>query len=189
MKKAIVLILLATLSVVSQAQTFIAQTKPNNKNAVTATRGAMGTYQSFNYQSGQICAVISNTVTPVASGKLDTLTNADSGYVQFYNCNIVNNNLDMMFDFAVTKISGTVASTAVLQGSLDNQTWNTITGNTTYCAGCVGASATITNTAGTKHYQWYLPHSATNYPFYQIFTGATSGTYTASYTGTVNTKY
>lgn len=179
------IILLAALIAVSgqiQGQTFNTKSKPNE---VVTARGNYGTYAPFSYQTGTICAVISNTVTPVATGKLDTLTNADSGYVQFTN----NSNYDFLFDLAVTKISGTVGSTAVLQGSLDNATWFTLTGNTTYCATCQGASATITNTAGTKHYQWYIPHSSTNYPYYQIFCGATSGTYTASYTGTLNYKY
>jgi hypothetical protein len=181
MKKIIVLIVLAVVSIGSYAQTFT--TKTPGKSG-SATRGNFGTYQSFGQIPGTICAVTSNTVTPVASGKLDTLTNVDTGYVQF----TVPNNLDFTFDFTVTKISGTVAGTALLQGSLDNSTWFTITGNTTYCASCQGASATVTNTTGTKHYQWYVPHSATNYPFYQVQV-ISSGTMTASYNGTLNTKY
>lgn len=165
-----------------EAQTFTAKTPPST---TTAVRGQYGTYQSYGNQSGQICSVYLGTVTPVASGKLDTLTNVDTGYVQF---NILNN-LGLDFDYTVTKISGTVAGTALLQGSYDNQNWITITGNTTYAAGYSGASATITNTAGTKHYHWSVPQDvAPPFPYWQV-QAITSGTMTASYNCTVKSKY
>ncbi len=174
------LFLLAILPMFCGAQVFNSKSEPQNPLTPTSVYGKT----PVNYLTGNICAVIANTVTPVASGKLDTLSGVDTGYVQF----TLNNKFDLLFDFAVTKISGTVAGTSLLQGSLDNATWFTITGSTTYCASCQGASATVTNTTGTKHYQWSLPAAATAYPYYQIQT-ITSGTMTASYTGTVTYKY
>lgn len=167
------------------AQVFNGKAEPQNTQNATSFYGKT----PINYVTGNICAVVLNTVTPVASGKLDTLGllnpgTADTGYLQF----TLNNKFDLLFDFYVTKISGTVAATSLLQGSLDNATWFTLTGNTTYCATCQGASATITNTAGTKHYQWFLPGNATNYPYYQVQT-ITTGTMTATYGGTGSYKY
>jgi len=179
MKQLILILAVVATCFNSIGQTFNTKTTPTNAIQPTAYYGN----QSLNYYTGNICAVVANTVTPVASGKKDTLTNVDTGFVQF----AVNPSYNLLFDYTVTKISGTVAGTALLQGSLDNATWFTITGNTTYCATSQGASATITNTAGTKHYQWFIPTTATNYPFYQIQL-ITSGTMTATYAATAAYK-
>lgn len=175
MKQLIAILALLAIGITSNGQVFTTKATPVNAVQPTSYYGN----QSTNYYTGTICAVVANTVTPVSSGKKDTLTNVDTGFVQF----VVNPSYNLLFDYTVTKISGTVAGTALLQGSLDNATWFTITGNTTYCAGCQGASATVTNTAGTKHYQWFIPNTATNYPYYQIQV-ITSGTMTATYAAT-----
>jgi hypothetical protein len=179
--KIVLIALLGLIALSSQAQVFNA--KPSTAAQIGTPGGPFGTIQQWATINGAICAVITNTVTPVATGKLDTLTNVDTGYVQW----TVNNRWDMLFDFYVTKISGTVAGTSLLQGSIDNATWNTLTGNTTALAGGQGASCTVTNTTGTKHYQWFLPAGSVIYPYYQIQT-ITSGTMTASYGGTVGYK-
>lgn len=191
MKNIVYLLLFLLVATATNAQVFNSKSLPSNPST---GRGTYGTYQAFNYQTGTICTIISNTVTPMpASRAADTLKvpvvnasgyNTDSGYVQFS----FNGNYDMVFDLAITKVSGTLAGTAVLQGSTDNATWHTLTGNTTYCTDCIGASATITNTTGTKHYQWYMPHSATTYPYYQLFP-LLSGTCTATFTGSAGYKY
>ncbi len=174
-----ILIVFLACAVGVYAQTFNPKTPPN---ATTVTRGYYGTYQSSGIKAGTICAVHSNTVTPLAASVLDTLTNTDTGYVQFQNFN----NCDRLFDFSVTKISGTVGGTALLQGSLDNVHWLTITGNTTYYAGAKGASATIAD--ASAHYFWYVPQDQAVTPYYQIQYIST-GTMTATYTSSVNTVY
>lgn len=177
---ALIMLFTCAIPVIGDGQVFNTKTAPTPPAG--PVRGNFGAVQSFTQQNGTICAILSNTVTPVASGKRDTLSNTDTGYVQF----TMNNRFDMLFDLYVTKISGTVAGTSILQGSLDNATWKTITGSTTYSA-TQGASATVTD--GTAHYQWSVPVAAGMvYPFYQIRTIST-GTMTASYTGTANYKY
>mgnify|MGYP006293100257 CR=1 FL=1 len=43
---------------------------------------------------------------------------------------------------------------AILQGSQDGTTWQAITGLTSLCTDCVGASKTITNAKGLNKYTW-----------------------------------
>lgn len=180
MKKILLIIAILGFILPASAQTFNGKSAPANS---IGGQNAVG-HQGFNYLTGNICGIVSGTVTPIATGKLDTLNKGggtiDTGYVQF----TVNGCYNTLFDLAAKKISGTAGGTAILQGSTDNSTWYTLTGVTTYCASCSGASATVTNTAGTTHYQWFLPKDATNYPFYQIryITTDTSGksTYTAT---------
>ncbi len=177
MKFKIIAALICLISYSVTAQTFNSKSQPANAITPTSVYG----HQPYNYLTGTICAIVTGTVTPVATGKRDTLTNTDTGYVQFS----MGGGYDLLFDFAVTKISGTVAGTSLLQGSIDNATWHTLTGNTTYCAGCQGASATVTD--ASAHYQWYIPNNGTNYPYYQIRT-ITSGTMTATYSSTLGYK-
>lgn len=179
----LILLCLCATSFIGGAQTFNSKNAPN---AVSGpTRGVYGNMQSYTSQTGVICAIRSNTVTPLASGVLDTLTNVDTGYVQF----VFPSQLGFLYDFAVTKITGTVAGQAFLYGSIDNATWHIIRGDTTRCVDCVGYAATVTNTAGTKHYQWVVPaNTAPVYPFYQVG-WTTAGTMTASYSGTAKYKY
>lgn len=180
MKKIASFIACMCLFVMAHAQTFRAQTPP--PPAAGPTRGTMGTIQAFTSYPGQICAVVVNTVTPVAAGKLDTLVDVDTGYVQWTSAN----NLARMFEFSFTRISGTAAGTAILQCSKDGTEWKTVTGNTTYVA-TSGASATITG-SGTTKYQWNVPAGVLAYPFWQI-RAITSGTVTGSYAATMNYEY
>ena len=181
MKKIMILLCALLVGSISYAQTFTGKSTPSN--AITSTAGYG--HQPINYTTGQVCNITQGTVTPVASGKLDTLWRAnatDTGYLQW----TLQGTYNFLFDLAVTKISGTVAGTAILQGSIDSKTWHTLTGIATYCADCSGASATVTN--ATAHYQWYLSRDATNYPYYQVryISSDTSGH--SSYTGTANWK-
>lgn len=168
----------------ASAQTFNTKSIPTNAATPTASYG----HQAFNYLTGTICTIVTGTVTPMPSTRAaDTLKSpatgitgyaTDSGYVQFP----FNSRYGRLFRLDVTKISGTLAGSAFLQGSWDNANWFNITGRTTYCTSCVGDSATITNTSGTKQYQWDVPDDAPAYPYYQIFPNL-SGTCTATFTG------
>jgi len=144
-------------------------------------RGIYGTIQPFTFHGVSTYSVVAGVYKPITV--VDTFgVDTTAGQWTF------NNNYDVVVDMAITKISGTVAGTATLQGSMDNATWYAITGNTTYCAACIGASATMTNTAGTKHYQWYVPHSATGYLYYQLLAVPT-GTMSATFNPTVSYRY
>lgn len=144
--------------------------------SASAQRGIYGTYQPYLSQAGVKHNGSGTTVT------VDTLKNVDTSYVRWSFAGDYN----YIFDLSITKLTGTVAGTSLLQGSLDGTTWYTLTGNTTYCASCKGASATITD--ATAHYQWSLPVGSSAYPYYQIRT-ITSGTMTATYSGTASIKY
>lgn len=144
-------------------------------------RGNYGTLQPYTPSTGAIFGYVAGVIT---AKTIDTLSNVDTGLVRWN----FNNPYNLLFDYTVTKISGTVAGTALLQASTDNINWNTITGNTTYCAGCIGASATVTNTAGTKHYQWFVPHDYNGYKYFQVQV-ISSGTMTATYAGSAIYSY
>jgi hypothetical protein len=144
-------------------------------------RGIYGTIQPFTAQPVSTYSVVAGIYIPVPA--VDTYS-VDTTAAQW----TFNNNYDMLVDLGITKISGTVAGSAVLQGSIDGVTWYAITGNTTYCAACIGASATITNTAGTKHYQWYVPHSSVGFNKFQLL-GVPTGTMSATFAATVKYKY
>ena len=115
----------------------------------------------------------------------DTLTATDTGWVQWSMPNVYL----QCTDLSVKRLSGTVAGTAVLYGcnsatmpSPISGLWQAITANTTYCTGCVGASATITGT-GTTLYEWHVPEIACDYNQFQIrviSTGSNTFTFTLS---------
>lgn len=172
------------------AQTFNAKAQPQLQ--VGTTRGNFGTYQPYSYILGNHFTLVTNTVTPVASGHNDTLVipvtsatgyGTDTGYAQFY----LPSALAILVDLGVTSISGTLAGTSLLQCSIDNKTWHTITGNTTYCTDCKGASATLTG-SGETHYQWAVPSDFVWHPYWQV-RSILSGTATATYTVTAGYKY
>ncbi len=190
MKNIKILSVLLLCGSICSGQTFTSKAQPQLQ--IGTTRGNYGTYQPYSYITGNHSTIVTGTVTPVASGHNDTLVvpatsitgyGTDSGYAQFY----IPSALNFVFDLAVTAISGTLAGTSLLQGSIDNATWHTITGNTTYCTDCKGASATLTG-AGTTHYQWVVPAEFSNYPYWQV-RSITTGTSTATYTVTAGYKY
>lgn len=147
-----------------------------------AQRGTYGTLTPVSFNTGAIYGYVAGVVTAKTA---DTLSNVDTGLVRW----TFSNSYNLLFDYTITKLTGTPAGTLLLQGSVDGSTWNTITGSTTYCAGCIGASGTITNTAGTKHYQWVVPYDAgTNYKYWQV-QAITSGTTTVTYSGTAQYSY
>lgn len=131
----------------------------------------------------------------------DTLTNGDTGYMYIW----VGQGYGKSFDMTTTTLSGTVASTSNILYGVNNNglpltaaqvatvtttgtTAFAITGNTTYCAGCVGASST-TVPGALKHYMWQVPNNAgAQFDNYIIRTIQT-GTATATYTSKVTTQY
>jgi hypothetical protein len=123
----------------------------------------------------------------VAMG-FDTVTATDTAFYQIQYPNVGY----AFFDLNVTSITGTLAGTAVLQGAygstmpnpISNQ-WHTLTASTTYCTGCVGASATLSG-SGTTTYEWHMPLQGLDYQNYQI-RAIVTGTCTA--TGTVTSNY
>ena len=139
-----------------------------------------------------------HTVTPqgvVKGTGVDTLVNGDTGYVYIW----AGQAYDQAFHLITTTVSGTVATTSnILYGynnggnkltaaQIPTVVATAITGNTTYCAGCVGASST-TVPGASKEYIWQIPKSCgalfDNYFIRTIQTG----TATATYTGTIVTQ-
>lgn len=102
----------------------------------------------------------------------------------------------LAFELTVTTLSGTVASTSnILYGYNNNGTKLTaaqaaalvvagtakaITGNTTYCAGCVGASST-TVPGATLKYTWHVPNNAGGMYDNYFIAAKQTGTFTATY--------
>jgi prophage DNA circulation protein len=124
----------------------------------------------------------------------DTLTNGDTGVAFIW----VGTAFEKSFEMLTTTLTGTVATTSnILYGYNNNGVPLTaaqaaalavsggasaITGNTTYCAGCVGASST-TVPGASRRYIWHVPNNVgslyDNYFIRTIQTGTTTATYTA----------
>ncbi len=122
----------------------------------------------------------------------DTLVNGDTGYTYIF----VGQGFNMSFDLLTTTVSGTVASTSNILYGVNNNGLpltpaqvltadiHAITGNTTYCATCIGASST-TVPGASKHYVWQVPTNAgalfDNYIIRTIQTGTATATYQANF--------
>lgn len=177
----------------ADAQVFPGQTKNTSVPAARGGANAGGTYQVIGTQTGQIYTIVTGTVTAMPSTRAaDTLQvpvanitgyGTDSGYTLFNYAS----RAAKLYTLSVNRISGTLAGTAILQGSYDGKQWYTLTGNTTYCTACVGASATLTGT-GTTKYSWFLPIDADNFTSHQILP-ILSGTCTATFSGEITTGY
>jgi hypothetical protein len=142
-------------------------------SAQVVPRGNYGTVQPWTPSTGGIYKQVGAVPTPVAA---DTLVNVDTGYVYFTFNNLYNH----LIVLHIVPVTGTGAGTSILQGSYDNTTWYTLTGNTTYCTTCKGASATIAN--AVADYTWNLPVDVgANFKFTRIRT-ISSGTVTETYT-------
>lgn len=135
-------------------------------------------------------------VTPQGVAKtIDTLSNADTGITYVW----VGEGFDMSFELTRRVITGTVASESQVLYGYNNSgrkltaaqaatvTGTPITGNTTYCGGCVAASYTVVPT-GTVKTKWQVPRSSgclfDNYFLKVIQTG----TVTATHAATVSTQ-
>ncbi len=162
-----------------------AQTAPVN-------RGVYGTQS--NYFSTQM-----HTTTPAGTTKntnKDTLVNADSGFTYVW----IGQGYDLSFEMTRTILTGAATTESDILYGYNNGgapltaaqvatvTGYAITGNTTYCAGCIGASYTSTVTGTTKRI-WQVPKSAgalfDNFFIRTIQTGTVTGTYSVK----VQTQY
>ena len=83
----------------------------------------------------------------------DTITNSGTGYVgrAFSGAATA-----FGFQAAITKVSGTVAGTIVLSGSIDGTNYHTI------------SSQNLTDTAGTKYYIFTLDGNTAPYTHYRL---------------------
>ena len=192
MKNLIATLAIMALGLTVSAQTFPAQTTSKTSSATRGGFSAGGTYLSIGYLTGQKCTIISNTVTPVSATHPDTLVipvtgamgyGTDTGYVLWSNYSLT----DRAYELSVTSLTGTLAGTAILQGSTDGQAWQTMTGNTTYCSACKGASATLSG-SGTTTYKWFFPKGADVDQYHQVRV-ILSGTCTATYSGKMTNGY
>lgn len=111
---------------------------------------------------------------------LDTLVNTDTGFLYV----TLNGTYDMQYKMNITKITGTVAGSAILFGSNDLSTWfaleSVITGTGITAGQFQEDTVTVAN--ATASYWLNLPHSLFKYYRIRIIS---SGTSTYSYTGTV----
>ena len=166
--KYIVSIMLMVLSFVAQAQT-----------ASNPQKGLYGPQPQTTLQPQSLLNPIYKT--PAGTTKtLDTLVNADTGYVVYPQ---LTNSYNLSLNITVTQLTGTVAGTVVLEGS-DNASFTTpyaITGTVTQCAGCTGASGTL---SGSGTFKWLVPSMP--FPYFRI-RAITTGTSTATYTSSLNT--
>lgn len=122
------------------------------------TRGTYGTQSPY-----------ASTAMHIANGQgvlkvKDTLTGADTGYLYIFE----GDGYNKAFDVVASKLTGTVSTyTVTLSGCNNNgkpltaaqvptANCKVLTGNTTYCASCLGTGSTtvpVTN----SHYMWQFP--------------------------------
>lgn len=106
----------------------------------------------------------------------DTVTNTATGYVSTLTA-IVNPALSTTVQVNIVKISGTVAGTVTLQGSVDNVYWSTAT------SGALAITATYTATdVATQSKNWVIANSP--YKYYRA-TWTGTGTMSATIGGVV----
>lgn len=114
-----------------------------------------------------LCALFAFCVTFTARAQsplipvTDTLTNTDTARLVI---KVPGSNNVLTFQLNYTKISGTSASSVILQGSLDGVNYVTIPGTDT---------ATVIDANGVQAFTWELPRS--NYLWYRLY-GTTGGT-------------
>jgi hypothetical protein len=190
MKKLLCLIAISGIFTSTYGQTFQSQSVPTY---IAPARGSFNALIAFGSQTGQNCTIVTGTVTACAAtsshSALDTLSSpvstitgygTDSGYV-FWS---LSSRSSRTYDLTVKQLSGTLAGAAILQGSRDGVNWYTLTGNTTYCTGCTGASATLSG-SGTTHYEWFIPLDGDGFLYHQvriILSGTCTATFSAAMT-------
>lgn len=107
----------------------------------------------------------------------DTVTNTDTTYLTA----TITGSYDLIFKTTVTKISGTVGGSMLLQGSVDNSIWFTLANSTSNIAsGQMSDTATVTN--ATASYHWRLDNH--KWQYYRV-RYISSGTQTSYPSGTV----
>lgn len=111
---------------------------------------------------------------------VDTVTNTGTNYLQ--NKYLVSGSAQSVtIQWYASKISGTIAGTVTLQGSLDGINWVTITGNNT--VNNVSISTYTATNVTSQSYVWVLQNNP--FPWYRVtWTGA--GTMAAIQQATFN---
>ena len=104
------------------------------------------------------------TMLQATGAASDTVTNAGTAYVAK---NFTGSAAAFGFQIAITKVSGTLAGTLTLAGSIDGTHYHTI-----------DTTQTITNTTGTKYYLFILDGGLAPYTHYKATgAGMTTGVY------------
>lgn len=131
--------------------------------------------------------------TVVAASSNDTLVgagsrNVDTGYAWAF---VRDPKKTMTMDVLVTQLTGSITTTShIVYGCYDTGSalltadWEPITGLTTYCAACIGASST-TVPGTSKHYKTVMPANTHNYNFIMA-RAIHTGTFTATYSGNLS---
>jgi len=70
------------------------------------------------------------------------------------------------FNIKTVQVADSFSGVATLQASFDGWTWQTLTGETTVCTSCLGASKTYTLQRGTTINTWNI--GLTTFPKYRI---------------------
>jgi hypothetical protein len=163
--------------------------------------------QSGTGRSGSFAPYVSTTMhtcTPAGTAKStgkDTLSNGDTGVLYIF----IGQGFATNFELNTTTVSGTVATTSNILYGYNNYgipltasqaatiavtptNAYALTGSTTVCAGCVGASST-TVPGAAKRYTWQIPYNGGAVFDNYIIRTIQTGTCTATYTGKVTTIY
>ena len=123
---------------------------------VSANAQSRGTYGTLQPYTQLTATLFNNSLTQVTA---DTLKGVDTSYAYFK----FNNPYRVLFDMTLTQKADSVSGTVILQGSDDNSTWQSITGITTICTTCSGASATLTKATGINHATFDVGQTVFNY--------------------------
>lgn len=85
------------------------------------------------------------------------------------------------FNLKTVQVADSFSGVATLQASYDQWTWQTITGETTLCTSCIGASKTYTLQRGTTINTWNV--GLTPFPYWRIKVYSTRSTDTTTISG------
>ena len=133
-------------------------------------RGTYGTVQPISVQQG---TAYNRSLVARTTG-FDTLRGVDTAYVYFNFSKLYK----LTFDLKTTQKADSFSGAAILQAADANGSWQSITGLTSLCTTCVGASKTFTLQTGTVYTLWDLGlmESFSNYRLRIVGTRSTDTT-------------
>lgn len=150
MKKIIVLILLAF---------------GLNASVKAQVRGTFGTYQATTAST----ASIKNAAGTVVSN--DTLKGADTSSVNW----TFSTRYAVTFAVTLNTVTDSITATSYLQCSSNGTTWQSVTGKTSSCTTCIGASKSTTDAYGSNTYSWCVdPDDVGKFQYWRIITYSTA---------------
>lgn len=144
---------------------------------ILASTTNSSTFRAYLMPNGRGSATTVYTMKQATGAVSDTVDDSGTGYVSLQ---VQNSYKAVSIQFVGTKISGTVAGTVTLQGSLNGTNYNTV--STVYLKSnpitpfSTGAVATFTATNGTSTKLWTITNSP--YEYYRLSwtgTGTMSG--------------